>query len=189
MAVATRSIDYLQSILNAFKDLVFVFNSEGLIVDYLKEEESDKLYVPRQQFIGRYHHEVLPGYLVEKIDGAIAAIAGGEETCSFDYMLRIQGEDSWFTAVFSPVQHMDEPMYLCVIRDITVRRNSENTLQRALEQLEIYQQQMDMFFTQSLTGFFFLMLDQPVQWNETIDKEAALDYAYQHLHFTKVNQA
>ncbi len=48
---------------------------------------------------------------------------------------------------------------------------------------------LNLFFTQSLTGFFFMMLDQPVEWNDTIDKEKALAYIFDHQRDTKVNPA
>jgi PAS domain S-box-containing protein len=48
---------------------------------------------------------------------------------------------------------------------------------------------LEVFFSQSLDGFFFMMLDEPIVWNETIDKEAALDYIFEHHRVTKVNDA
>ena len=48
---------------------------------------------------------------------------------------------------------------------------------------------LDLFFAQSLDGFFFMMLDEPVLWSETTDKEAALDYIFAHERITKVNAA
>jgi PAS domain S-box-containing protein len=48
---------------------------------------------------------------------------------------------------------------------------------------------LELFFSQSLDGFFFMMLDEPVQWDETVDKEAALDYVFEHQRVTKVNDA
>ncbi len=62
-----------------------------------------------------------------------------------------------------------------------------------LKQLElemsIDRQQLAAFFSQSLDGFFFMMLDRPVVWDETIDREAVLDYAFEHQRVTKVNAA
>ena len=46
-----------------------------------------------------------------------------------------------------------------------------------------------MFFSQSLSGFFFMMLDEPIDWNENADSEALLDYVVAHRRMTKVNQA
>ena len=34
---------------------------------------------------------------------------------------------------------------------------------------------LEVFFSQSLDGFFFMMLDEPIAWNEHADKEALLD--------------
>jgi PAS domain S-box-containing protein len=48
---------------------------------------------------------------------------------------------------------------------------------------------LEHFFSQSLDGFFFMMLDEPVRWDETVDKEQALDYVFAHQRITKVNDA
>ena len=48
---------------------------------------------------------------------------------------------------------------------------------------------LELFFSQSLDGFFFMMLDEPVRWDETTDKEKALDYIFEHQRVTKVNDA
>ncbi len=48
---------------------------------------------------------------------------------------------------------------------------------------------LELFFSQSLDGFFFMMLDEPVRWDETVDKEAVLDYVFSHQRVTKVNDA
>jgi formate hydrogenlyase transcriptional activator len=48
---------------------------------------------------------------------------------------------------------------------------------------------LELFFSQSLDGFFFMMLDEPVQWDDTTDKIKALDYVFEHQRITKVNDA
>jgi PAS domain S-box-containing protein len=48
---------------------------------------------------------------------------------------------------------------------------------------------LDLFFTQSLDGFFFMMLDEPIRWDESIDKEAMLDHIFTHQRLTRANQA
>ncbi len=48
---------------------------------------------------------------------------------------------------------------------------------------------LELFFSQSLDGFFFMMLDEPVRWDETVDKETVLDYVFTHQRVTKVNDA
>ncbi|MGB8701634.1 MAG: PAS domain-containing protein, partial [Thermosynechococcaceae cyanobacterium] len=51
------------------------------------------------------------------------------------------------------------------------------------------QELMGLFFHQSLHGFFFMMLDEPIRWDETTDKEAALDYVFMHQRIARINSA
>ncbi|TVL97094.1 MAG: hypothetical protein CV087_22840 [Candidatus Brocadia sp. WS118] len=48
---------------------------------------------------------------------------------------------------------------------------------------------LELFFSQSLDGFFFMMLDEPLRWDDSVDKEKTLDYVFQHQRITKVNDA
>jgi two-component system sensor histidine kinase UhpB len=47
----------------------------------------------------------------------------------------------------------------------------------------------ELFFTQSLDGFFIMMNDEPVEWSDTSDKDAALDYVFAHERLTIANEA
>jgi len=67
-------------------------------------------------------------------------------------------------------------------RDITELKTAE----AALRQRE---SMLNLFFSQSLDGFFFMMLDEPVRWDDTVDKAAVLDYVFAHQRITKANQA
>ncbi|MGH8939028.1 MAG: PAS domain S-box protein, partial [Actinomycetes bacterium] len=67
-------------------------------------------------------------------------------------------------------------------RDVTERR-------RAVERLKESQRLLELFFSQSLDGFFFMLLDEPVRWDDAADKEAVLDYVFNHQRITKVNDA
>ena len=51
------------------------------------------------------------------------------------------------------------------------------------------EQLLELFFSQSMDGFFFMMLDEPVEWNDSVDKEKVLDYVFEHQRMTKVNSA
>jgi signal transduction histidine kinase len=47
----------------------------------------------------------------------------------------------------------------------------------------------ELFFTQSLDGFFIMMLDEPIDWHEGADKNALLDYIFSHQRMTLANEA
>lgn len=67
-------------------------------------------------------------------------------------------------------------------RDVTEQRRIEKALFEN-------NQMMESFFNQSLDGFFFMMSDEPVEWNESVDKEVALEYLFSHQRITKINDA
>jgi len=48
---------------------------------------------------------------------------------------------------------------------------------------------LEAFFERSQDGFFFMMIDQPIEWGPDVDKEAVLDYVFAHQRMTKVNPA
>ena len=48
---------------------------------------------------------------------------------------------------------------------------------------------LELFFSQSLDGFFFMMLEEPVEWGEHVDKGEVLDFVFDHQRITKVNAA
>jgi|LGVF01.2.fsa_nt_gb diguanylate cyclase (GGDEF)-like protein/putative nucleotidyltransferase with HDIG domain/PAS domain S-box-containing protein len=54
---------------------------------------------------------------------------------------------------------------------------------------KISEERLNLFFQQSLIGFFIMLLDEPIEWNDSIDKEDALEYILPNLRITKVNQA
>ena len=48
---------------------------------------------------------------------------------------------------------------------------------------------LQLFFSQSLDGFFIMMLDDPVEWGDHVNKDEVLDHVFEHLRMTKVNSA
>jgi PAS domain S-box-containing protein len=62
---------------------------------------------------------------------------------------------------------------------------------RQQQELELLgdRQHLEAFFSQSQDGFFFMMLDLPIQWKDTVDREALLDYVFSQQRVTKVNAA
>ena len=62
-------------------------------------------------------------------------------------------------------------------------------LHPAEKALQESQRLLELFFAQSLDGFFFMMLDEPVRWDDTVDKEAVLQWVFEHQRVTRVNEA
>ena len=60
---------------------------------------------------------------------------------------------------------------------------------RTEEALRESQQQLELFFSQSVDGFLFITLDEPVQWDDTVDQEQVLDFVFAKGRVTKANDA
>jgi len=60
---------------------------------------------------------------------------------------------------------------------------------RTEEALRESQQQLELFFSQSLNGFLFVMLPEPVKWDDRVDQEKILDYVFAKGEVTKANDA
>lgn len=48
---------------------------------------------------------------------------------------------------------------------------------------------LELFFAQAQDGFFFMMLDEPVEWGDHVNKDEVLDFVFEHERMTKVNPA
>lgn len=48
---------------------------------------------------------------------------------------------------------------------------------------------LERFFEESRDGFFFMMLEKPTRWDETVDKEAVLEEVFVSQRITRANQA
>ncbi len=124
--------EYLESILNAFHDMLFVFTTDGIIDDYLTTNHQDELGLSKEAFLGKHHSEVLPPYASEKLQEAFKAVERGVEQFSFDYSMNIRGDKQWYTAVISKLELDQKQRYLGTIRNITGRKNQELLLRGIL---------------------------------------------------------
>jgi len=88
--------------------------------------------------------------------------------------------DSILSWTYHPVQ--DAGFVHIYASDVTEQKKAEAIIREREEQLNL-------FFTQSMDGFFFMMLDEPVRWDDDVDKDEILDYVFEHQRITRINKA
>jgi len=66
--------------------------------------------------------------------------------------------------------------------DITQNKRREAEVKKREEELNL-------FFRQSLDGFFFMMLDEPVTWDESVDRDAVMEKVFRTQRLTRINKA
>lgn len=74
--------------------------------------------------------------------------------------------------------------YRGVYKDITARKKLQ-------DEIEENKKLLDQFFAQSMDGFFFMMLDEPVDWKHasSAERDEILEYIFTHQRMTRVNRA
>lgn len=123
---------YLQSVLNAFHDLLFLFSEEGIIKEHLSSSQREESMLPVEDFVGKHYRDVLPPQVSDKFERAIDHVNREGENYKFDYSIELDGKKLWYVAVISKVDHDDGIEYLGAVRDITERKNKERLLEGVL---------------------------------------------------------
>ncbi|MGG6242205.1 PAS domain S-box protein [Nodosilinea sp. AN01ver1] len=153
---------------------------DGLILD-ANQRFADLFGFDSPQEIIGIEHTV--GYWVnpsERQQG-IEVMKRDGEVRSFEAQMR-KRDGTVFWGLFSSYLNAGDDYIEGVVADISDLKQAEAAL-RESEQL------LDVSFSQSLDGFFIMMLDHPVQWDDTVDKDKVLDYVFGHQRVTKANDA
>lgn len=98
-----------------------------------------------------------------------------------NFVNRYRHRDGTFRSIEWRSQQHDGFIYAAA-RDVTAQKQREQELHQSKELL-------DLFFRQSLDGFFFMMLDEPVEWTAETDKPAVMEYVFAHHRITRINGA
>ncbi len=123
----------LQVVLQAFPDLYFRLDSQGVFVDYHAATRSDP-DLSSEFFIGKSFRDVLPKPVARNLESALKKVDELRSTVVFEYLIEHHGETHSFEA---RVVHVFEDEYLVVAREITERKNAEEALRVANERFEL----------------------------------------------------
>jgi len=186
-AVSSKTYDIQQEL--RFKEALFE-SIPGMLYVY---DENQKLVLWNKQ------HESMTGYS----NPELSTFTLDKWFSKADYTRVIQAVDEVFKKGFGQLEtdliKKDGSTLRMVFNGIPLKLNEKTyftgvgidvTAQRADQQKLIENEHLfNLFFQQSLSGFFFMMIDKPVEWNDSIDKDQALDYIFAHQRMSKVNQA
>ncbi len=118
-----------RALVEALPDMLFMFTSDGVIVDY-KAERQDNLLMKPEEFLGKNVAEIFPPFLVKLIYQSMERLRQDEGVVTFDYEMTI-GAAKWFE---SRVVKYGEKLFLAVVRDITLAKDAEKALKASEEQ-------------------------------------------------------
>lgn len=123
--ILKRSEARNRAIVAALPDLLLIQDREGNYLD-IKAPESDQLFTAA--VVGRNMRDILPGEIAERIRETFEVARATRELQELEYALGIHGKEHHFEC---RITLYDEDKFLSIVRDITVRREMENSLMHA----------------------------------------------------------
>lgn len=120
-----QSENKTKAIIKAIPDLFFVINYEGIFLDYLSEDNDEKLYTPKEYFINKSVQNVFSEEIGNLFHDAINRVKETGKLEVVEYPLYLNGEVNYFEA---RLVICDEGRILTLVRDITERINAEKRI-------------------------------------------------------------
>jgi len=127
-----------RAILNAIPDMMFVLDREGTYLDYHASDEESLLRLPNE-FLGKNQWEVLPPELAARFFQSFAEVFKSDRPVLLEYSLAIaQGLRSYEASMV----RCDGDKILAIVRDITERKEAEESLTKALDEVQRLKNQL-----------------------------------------------
>jgi PAS domain S-box-containing protein len=124
--------------LNAIPDLMFLMDREGTYLDY-HARNLDMLFAPPNEFLGKKLSDVLPPELAEKFCSRFTQVFQSEQPVLVEYTIPLSGSSRTFEA---SMVRCNGDKILAMVRDITERRNAEESLRQALDEVQRLKDQL-----------------------------------------------
>jgi len=120
-----------RAILEALPDMMFLQNRQGVFLDY-SARDSDNLFVPAEEFLGRNVRDILPPKLANRVLEILETLKRGDPPEIFEYSVPINGEQRHYEARLIVAEGEN---VLSIIRDITDARQAIQAAQESQEKL------------------------------------------------------
>lgn len=123
--------DKLEATLDALPDLFFEVGLDGQYFDF-HSPRNDLLYTPANNIVGKRIQEVLPPYVAEVVISAILEANDKGFSVGKQFELDVPAGTLWFELSISRKSgdNSDNPHFIVLSRDISIRKNAENKIQR-----------------------------------------------------------
>jgi len=122
-----------RAILEALPDRMFLFDKQGVCLDY-HAKSADCLYVPPERFLGKSLREVLSPELAQLFVQKLEEAANSGQPVILEYSLPVSGEECFYEA---RIARCADDKFLSVVRDVTVAKKAESALLESQERYKL----------------------------------------------------
>jgi len=123
---------YLNSLLSALPDMLFVNDRNGVYLEVYAPDES-QLLVPKAHALGRTVREILPPELAERVMHAFQLVLATREPLLIEYSVPIGDEERYYEARIVPYT---EDAVITLVRDVHERKTALLLLEQVNQRLE-----------------------------------------------------
>jgi len=116
---------YNQALLTAIPDLLFIFNREGVFQDIYYPHREMLIMLP-EEFIGKNVNDAMEEPIASLTTKHLALLFETGQTQVYEYEIPFHGKNTIFEARMAKV---DDNKAIAIVRNITERRNAEETIQ------------------------------------------------------------
>lgn len=143
-----ESAERNRAILRALPDLVFLFDRNGVFLDYHARDTSALLVAP-EKFLGKSVRDILPPTVAENVMYCLGQTQFSDEPQVLDYSLIIEGEERHYEA---RLIGLEGDRVLSIVRDVTAGRKASEALTRSEENLRQSNRQISALAGQLITA-------------------------------------
>lgn len=135
-----RSEARMRALLNAIPDMIFEFNREGRILQFIPSANTSPL-LPPEQFLGKTIREMLPAVADQTLFAIGRALDSGEVS-AFQYDLIQDGKNRTFEARCTPI---GPDTVLSIVRDVSLQKWIEEEREKLIVELEEKNAELERF--------------------------------------------
>ncbi len=136
-----RSEARTRALLDAVPDMIFEFNSEGTILQFIASSNNQPL-LPPEQFLGKRIAEVLPESVADQTMFAIERVLQSGQVHAFEYQLLQNDENKIFEARLSP---LGVDAVLAIVRDVSLQKWILEEREKLISELEFKNTELERF--------------------------------------------
>ena len=136
-----RSEARTRALLDAIPDMIFEFNSDGTILQFIASTTNQPL-LPPEQFLGKPITEVLPASVADQTMFAIERVLESGHVHAFDYQLLQNDETKTFEARLTP---LSPDTVLAMVRDVSLQKWILSEREKLISELELKNAELERF--------------------------------------------